>query len=139
MKLALLTFIIFLAACATDGIYQFSQIREGMDKDRVLEILGSPLRTEKIAGTDKWSYRYFTGDDKETMNLKFIHFINGKVVNFGDDVEEQQRLEKIKEAALKKEKLRKKKIEVEEKVTNAFEKKPKTAEDTSAEEEKDGE
>lgn len=135
MKHLLLIALLLVTACATDSLSQFSKVQDGMDKDQVLEILGNPQRTEKQSGADKWGYRYFSGENKETQTLKYVRFINGKVVSFGDDQEEQERLEKIKENSLKKEALRKKQKEVEEKVQKEYQKKPaKSTEEENSEE-----
>src|SRR4051812_25882725 len=89
--LASLTVVAFVG-CASNQLDRFEKIKEGMDKDAVLEILGSPLRTEKSATEEKWAYKYYIGDNKEKEELKFVRFVHGKVDGFGEDVEEKKRL-----------------------------------------------
>ena len=79
-------------ACQTAAIERFSKIKESMSKDEVLEIVGSPNRTEQFDGKEKWAYKYYTGDSVE---LKQVTFQNGAVISFGEDSAELVRIKEI--------------------------------------------
>lgn len=73
-----------LLSCQTNMVRQFSQVREGMDKDEVLELMGSPTTKTRFHGKDRWFYTYYENDiryDKE------VHFLNGKAVYVGGPYE----------------------------------------------------
>src|SRR4051812_34391356 len=40
--------------CQTAPLENFEKVKQDMSKDAVLDILGSPNRTERIDGYDKW-------------------------------------------------------------------------------------
>jgi outer membrane protein assembly factor BamE (lipoprotein component of BamABCDE complex) len=88
--------IISINGCQTAPIDLFSRVRPEMSKDSVLDIVGSPLRTEMTYGKEKWAYKFYTGEDKDTVILKQITFLNGKVVAYGDDLAEIERLKSIR-------------------------------------------
>ena len=74
----------FLFGCQTNMVRQFNQVHEGMDKDEVLELMGSPTTKTRFHGKDRWFYTYYENDvryDKE------IHFLNGKSVYVGGPYE----------------------------------------------------
>ncbi|MBK9293874.1 MAG: outer membrane protein assembly factor BamE [Oligoflexia bacterium] len=114
--------VLFSFGCATTQIDNFEKIKTGMDKDDVLSLIGSPKRTERATGIEKWSYTYYTGDDEKIETFKFVKFANGKVTEFGYDTEEQERLEDLKKSALKKDALRKKKNQINKKLNEAYKK-----------------
>jgi outer membrane protein assembly factor BamE (lipoprotein component of BamABCDE complex) len=72
-----------------------SKIQNNMSKDEVLNIIGSPQRTERIDGKDKWAYRYWIGDDHNVEALRQVTFYDGHVVSFGEDTEEETRIKDI--------------------------------------------
>ncbi len=119
IKIISLLLFILAIGCASNNT-DFSKIKEGMDKDEVLQHLGSPLRTEKNSIREKWAYRYYTGAEKDVEVLKYVEFMNGRVVSYGDDIEEQKRLETFKDNETKKQNMKKKKEEVDEKVEKAY-------------------
>jgi outer membrane protein assembly factor BamE (lipoprotein component of BamABCDE complex) len=92
-----LTVIFFWTACQTTPFQDFTKVQNNMTKDEVLNLLGSPLRTERRDGKEKWAYRFWSGDDKNVENLRQVTFFNGKVVSFGEDVEEEKRLKQIQD------------------------------------------
>lgn len=114
--------LFFIAACATTNYENFGQLEKGMDKDQVLHLVGNPKRTDRTNSIEKWSYRYFTGDNQEVENLKFVKFSNGKVIEFGNDTEETERLSDLSKSAERKEAKRKKKQAVDKKVEEAYQK-----------------
>jgi outer membrane protein assembly factor BamE len=123
MKLFLTTVLLvgLNVACATNPIDQFGKIKEGMDKDQVLEVLGNPQRTEKSAVTEKWAYRLFD-KNQNSETLKYVKFMNGKVSSFGEDNEEVQRLNEFKSGEERKAEKKKKAKEVEKVIKEEYKK-----------------
>jgi hypothetical protein len=62
----------------------------------VLEAVGSPTRTERIDGKDKWAYRFYTDDDRDSWDYRQATFFNGKVISAGVDTAEIERLKAIR-------------------------------------------
>ncbi len=79
-------------ACQTAAFERFSKIKESMNKDEVLDLVGSPNRTEQFDGKEKWAYRYYNSDKEE---LRQVTFQNGTVVSFGEDTAELSRIKDI--------------------------------------------
>ena len=77
---------------------QFSKIKNGMTKDDIIDIAGSPLRTEQIAGKEKWAYKYYVGENRDTEVLKQVTFFQGQVISYGEDLAEIERLRQIRES-----------------------------------------
>ncbi len=71
--------VIFLSACASASLTT-SHVREGMDKDQVLELAGSPKRTYRTNSQDHWIYVSFKNNDEYTQDLTFEE---GKLVRVG--------------------------------------------------------
>jgi hypothetical protein len=74
-------FLVFLtlclAGCAASVPRDLDSVRVGMDKDRVLEVVGNPNHTYRAEQADHWVYTYFNGDHE--MRREII-FDEGKVV-----------------------------------------------------------
>jgi outer membrane protein assembly factor BamE (lipoprotein component of BamABCDE complex) len=93
--LTIVAFLGLIQACQTVGVEQFTKVQSDMTKDDVLDILGSPNRTERFDGKEKWAYRYYSGSNEE---LRQVTFVNGRVVSVGEDAEEIQRIKDIQES-----------------------------------------
>ncbi len=78
-----------LVGCATTKSRPFQEVKLGMDKSQVLEIIGNPSRSSRIKGSDRWSYDDFSQGDREVVN---IYFTEGKVSFLGTDAEYEARL-----------------------------------------------
>lgn len=87
---------VLLSGCATN-YKNFPEIKKGMIKDEVLELVGSPQRSERRDGYEKWAYRFYGGDDNNIEKLMFVTFRGGVVVDHGVDQEEWDRRSKIQE------------------------------------------
>lgn len=111
---------LFCISCASTSVDPFSDLKEGMDKDKVLQVIGNPYRTEKSAVKEKWGYRYYSGKDKEKETLKYVEFINGRVSAFGEDEVEMRRLEQLKESEIKRKTLDQKIRKVEDKLNKEY-------------------
>ncbi|MDZ4678711.1 MAG: outer membrane protein assembly factor BamE [Oligoflexia bacterium] len=104
-----LSFVALMAsvACQSAPIERFTGVKPGMSKDEVLEKVGSPVRTERFDGKEKWAYRYYTGDERNIEVLKYVTFVNSKVESLGDDSDEHKRLEDLKQTDIKRAEKRK--------------------------------
>lgn len=76
-------FVVFTAACQSMPSKQFTKLKTGMDKDDVLQIMGSPDRTQRWQGMDRWTYKVWESD---TSELKEVHFSEGIAVYVGEFV-----------------------------------------------------
>lgn len=82
MRYLLLFSICFLlASCQTNMARQFDKISPGMDKDAVLDKLGSPRHITRMNGEDRWYYLYYQEDVRQQ---KEIHFKDGLVSYSGE-------------------------------------------------------
>lgn len=73
-----------LMACQSDPISRFSQLKKGMDKGQVVDIIGSPKATSRYQGKDRWHYQLTSSQrvmDKELL------FSDGKLVYAGNPVQ----------------------------------------------------
>lgn len=70
-----------LTACQTPRHKEFAQIQDGMLKDDVVQAAGSPTRTQRWQGKDRWIYVYYP--DGKTQDVKEVHFTEGKVTYKG--------------------------------------------------------
>lgn len=62
MKLCIFLFLFLqfiLIGCQTSMYHQFEQVNLGMDKDDVLQIMGSPQRTQRWRGKDRWTFVFY--------------------------------------------------------------------------------
>lgn len=119
MKIKLLLFsclFLSMAACQSKPKNDFAQLKTGMFKNEVLGIMGSPQRTQRWHGMDRWTYIYFDDSDR---NEKEVHFAEGRATYVGasyappvsaeqqDRIFETQNLEIEKQFALQREEARK--------------------------------
>lgn len=81
-KILLIVTLFSLLSCATSRESQLKKVRVGMSKDKVLDLVGDPSRSSRITGADRWSYDYWVGESKKTLN---IHFVEGAVTSITDD------------------------------------------------------
>ena len=94
-----------LLACQSDPARDFTQLHPGMEKNDVLEIMGSPHQTGRWHGMDRWTYIYYENVNRQE---KEIHFTDGKAIYLGAkpaptvSAEEQDRLFEVQNAELEK-------------------------------------
>jgi len=88
---------LFWTACQTTPIRDFTKVVPNMSKDEVLNLIGSPNRTERFDGKEKWAYRFWTGDDHNIEALRQVTFVSGHVVSVGEDFDEEQRIKEIQD------------------------------------------
>ena len=67
--------------CQTDPAKDFTSLKPGMEKMDVLEVMGSPQRTQRWHGMDRWTYIYY---EQKNRSEKEVHFDQGKAVYIGE-------------------------------------------------------
>lgn len=73
-----------LSACVTPRYKEFGGVKEGMEKDLVLEQAGGPNVTRRSHGKDRWLYNYTSSPNGP--QTKEIQFENGRAVYVGSKV-----------------------------------------------------
>lgn len=75
--------LLFFSAlgCQTNELKQYEKLKVGMDKGDVIDIMGSPRRSERWHGQDRWTYVFY--QDREQY-LKEVHFMEGRASYVGD-------------------------------------------------------
>lgn len=76
-----LFFVILASGCQTNMLKQFDKITPGMEKDDVLEMMGSPTTSLRFHGKDRWIYVFY--EDKLRFE-KEIHFFENNVTYKGE-------------------------------------------------------
>jgi outer membrane protein assembly factor BamE len=76
-----LTALLTLSACQTSMLKQFSKVQQGMEKDDVLEVMGSPNQSQRFHGKDRWRYVFY---EDQIRFEKEVHFFEGKAIYAGD-------------------------------------------------------
>lgn len=71
-----------MSACQMSPVRQFSKLQVGMEKDQVLAVMGSPQKTLRRAGQDRWSYVFYDEDNKKVQ--KEVRFENGFAIHVGE-------------------------------------------------------
>lgn len=93
----------FSLGCQTNEIKAFSKVRPGMEKGAVIDIMGSPQRSERWHGKDKWTYIFY---NQNSRYEKEVQFLGGKSLYVGDvskpeiSAEEQDRMNEESNQAL---------------------------------------
>lgn len=72
---------LLVTACASNLSKDLQKIQIGDDKDRVLELLGNPKRTNRIKDVDRWTYVYHQDGVEKSEHIEFK---NGKVIKIAD-------------------------------------------------------
>ncbi len=67
--------------CQTNQLKQYEQVKVGMDKGQVLELMGSPQKTSRLKGQDRWTYVFY---EKGSEYQKEMLFDAGKSTYVGD-------------------------------------------------------
>jgi outer membrane protein assembly factor BamE len=72
---------LMLTGCQTNILNKFNQVKHGMEKDDVLNLMGSPQRTQRFHGKDRWTYVFY---DHRIRFEKEVHFFENNAVYVGD-------------------------------------------------------
>jgi len=70
-----------LMGCQTNMLKEYQKLSPGMEKDDVLQVMGSPQRTQRFHGKDRWTYIFY---DSRTRYEKEIQFFEGSAIYVGD-------------------------------------------------------
>jgi len=70
-----------LTACQTSMLKEYQKLHPGMEKDDVLEVMGSPQRTQRFHGKDRWTYVFY---DNRIRYEKEVQFFEGNAIYVGD-------------------------------------------------------
>jgi outer membrane protein assembly factor BamE len=60
---------------------EYRKLHPGMEKNDVLEVMGSPQRTQRLHGKDRWTYVFY---DNQFRHEKEVQFFEGNAVYVGD-------------------------------------------------------
>lgn len=97
----LASFSFALTACQAPAYRSFEGVRPGMDKSIIVETVGSPAKTRRVHGKDRWIYEF--KDHPDGTQVREVHFESGRAIYVGPPqapkmtAEEQDR---INEAAV---------------------------------------
>ena len=72
-----------LVGCQTPRYKEFTHVKEGMEKDQVIEEAGGPNVSRRWHGKDRWIYNYHTPSGRQTRE---VHFEDGRAIYVGDKV-----------------------------------------------------
>jgi len=84
LSIPFMLLMLSLTACQTSMVKQFDKVKLGMEKDDILDIMGSPNQVQRFHGKDRWSYVFY---DKRIRFEKEVHFFDGNAVYIGDNYE----------------------------------------------------
>src|ERR1017187_10542881 len=87
-----------VSSCQSVPLKSFDEIHVGMTKDEVIELVGSPKRSEYKDGKDKWAYVFYANPEANKAELKQVTFQSGHVISVGEDVEEIKRIKEISDS-----------------------------------------
>ena len=86
---------LFLISCQTARVRSFSDIKVGMDKSTVIDLVGGPAKSAHHGLKDRWVYIFHTQENEIVREVQFEH---GRVSYVGNKItpeisaEEQDRL-----------------------------------------------
>ncbi|WP_413291876.1 outer membrane protein assembly factor BamE [Bdellovibrio sp. HCB185ZH] len=81
MSVPIVVIGLFTSACQTSMLKQFESIKPGMEKDDVLDLMGSPNQTQRVSGKDRWYYTFY---DKRIRFQKEVQFVDGAAIYIGE-------------------------------------------------------
>lgn len=81
MSIPIVVIGLFTSACQTSMLKQFESIKPGMEKDDVLDLMGSPNQTQRVSGKDRWYYTFY---DKRMRFQKEVQFADGAAIYIGE-------------------------------------------------------
>lgn len=90
-----IVFFLHLNSCATTSPRGLEAVREGMDKDTVLETAGNPKRTFREASQDHWIYIYFSHGRQWSRG---VIFADGRVVKITAPLGKEEWVNELEQA-----------------------------------------
>lgn len=87
---------LLLASCQSVPLKDFESLQTGMDKNQVLNRMGSPSTSTRFKGMDRWIYKIY---DNDLRYIREVHFLDDKAVYVGEEhqPEESRKAEVIDE------------------------------------------
>ena len=76
IKVIILLFLGYSLSACSSFQKDLDSVEVGTDKGILLETIGSPTRTERVRGHDKWTYIYYDENDQRGFGC-FIHSLGG--------------------------------------------------------------
>ncbi|WP_413289722.1 outer membrane protein assembly factor BamE [Bdellovibrio sp. HCB337] len=70
-----------LLGCQTNMLKAYQKVTPGMEKDDVLEVMGSPQRTQRFHGKDRWTYVFY---EDRVRYEKEVQFFEGNAIYVGE-------------------------------------------------------
>lgn len=71
----------FILGCQSSPLKDYESLHAGMEKNDVLNIMGSPQRTQRFHGKDRWTYIFY---DHNLRFEKEVQFFEGNAIYLGD-------------------------------------------------------
>lgn len=81
LTISLISSSLLLSACQTNMLKEYNKLHLGMEKDDVLEVMGSPTRTQRFHGKDRWSYVFY---EDRIRYEKEVQFFEGNAIYLGE-------------------------------------------------------
>lgn len=81
LTISLISSSLLLSACQTNMLKEYNKLHIGMEKDDVLEVMGSPARTQRFHGKDRWSYIFY---EDRIRYEKEVQFFEGNAIYVGE-------------------------------------------------------
>lgn len=81
LTISLISSSLLLSACQTNMLKEYNKLHLGMEKDDVLEVMGTPTRTQRFHGKDRWSYVFY---EDRIRYEKEIQFFEGNAIYVGE-------------------------------------------------------
>lgn len=95
LKVALLLVAVAVWSCALTPYEGSQKLKVGLDKDEVLELMGSPNTSDRKNGLDEWVYVFYH-EKKEYRKL--LVFENGLLKSFADDLRDTPEMKALQKA-----------------------------------------
>jgi len=73
--------LLLLTSCQTNMLKQFSRVEKGMDKNDVMELMGSPVTSTRFHGKDRWMYVMY---EDNVRYEREVHFNNNSADYVGE-------------------------------------------------------
>lgn len=81
LSISLISSGLLLSACQTNMLKEYNKLHLGMEKDDVLQVMGSPQRTQRFHGKDRWTYIFYTD---RIRYEKEVQFFEGNAIYVGE-------------------------------------------------------
>ena len=76
--------IALIVGCQTAAHIDWTRVHAGMDKEQILEVMGNPVRTERMNNKDRWTFVFY---ENQVRQIKEVIFLDGISIYTGDHQE----------------------------------------------------